>query len=122
MNYFLPKREIHCFPNIPEIPEAIPPIIPVTIIKRNALPCNGNSTAIFFARIKSFVLLKRYACTIHNKAMAKNGTKNTALLFKLINKDVKKDAIITDHQGKNCDSTRAIIIVAIKLMLFFFIV
>lgn len=42
----------HCFPKIPAIPAATPPIIPVISIKSDVLPSNGKSTAIFLARIK----------------------------------------------------------------------
>ena len=72
--------------------------------------------------MKSLALPNQNAWVIHNKAIAKKGTKKTALRFKPIIKAVKKDANITDHQGKNCDNMRANMMVAIKFRIFFLMV
>ena len=55
-------------------------------------------------------------------AIAKKGTKKTALRFKLTSNAVIKEASITDHQGKNCDNMRANIIVTIKFRIFLLMV
>ena len=77
--------------------------------------------AIFLANIKSLALPNHNECTIHKSVMAKNGIVNTAVRFKLKRKPVIKAATIIDHQGKNCDKIAAKNMVAIKLMIFFFI-
>ena len=116
------RSVLHCLPNIPATPAAKPPIIPVTKISRYALPPKGNKFAIFFASMKSLALPNQKARNIHNRAIAKKGTKNTAPPFKLINIADIKAANITDHQGKNCDKMSAIIIVKMKFKIFLFMV
>lgn len=53
--------------------------------------------------------------------MAKNGTKNTAVFFKGINKAVAKAEVITDHHGRNNDKISAKTSVTIKLVVLAFI-
>lgn len=104
-----------------EIPAAIPPTSPVTTINTLGLPPNGNKTAMRFAKVKSFPLLKINEYADQNIKMAKKGTKNTAKRFKGKKSDVASAAVITDHHGKNNESTYAKIIVTIKLMIFLLI-
>ena len=95
------KNIKHCFPKTPEIPAAIPPIIPVTKIKRETFPFKGNNIATFLAKIKSLALPSQKEYAAQKIATAKKGTKNIAVRFKRMHMLVIKAAIITDHHGKN---------------------
>lgn len=109
---------INCFPKIAAIPAAKPPTTPVTKIKRYGFPPSSSNWEIFLASIKSLALLKKKLKPAQNTNIAKKGTKNTAALFKGINKAVAKAAVMIDHQGKNKDRTIAKTRVAIKLVIF----